>query len=68
MNKKEFDALVKQMHEKGLDDDKIMQVLYEAFVNKTCDIDDYELMVKWLGYELNDEFYEYHGLTKHKRK
>lgn len=68
MTKQQFDQMVKQMHECGLDDDKIMKVLYETFISHKCDIDDYELMINWLGYELSDEFYKAHGLKRKKRK
>ena len=66
MEKKEFDLLVKQMREQGLDDDKIMEFLYELFITHKCDIEDYEIMVNWLGYELNDTFFEMHGLKRGK--
>lgn len=68
MTKQEFEQMVNQMHKYGFDDDKIMNVLYEAFISHKCDIDDYELMVNWLGYELSDEFYKHHGLKRKKRK
>ena len=68
MDKKEFDLMVKQMHEQGLDDDKIMKVLYESFITNKCDIEDYETMVNWLGYELNDSFFKDHGLKRQRRK
>ena len=64
MTKKEFDAMVKQMHQQGLDDDKIMRILYETFASKKCSFEDYELMVNWLGYSLTDEFYKAHGIKK----
>ena len=69
MDKKEFDFLVKRLHESGLNDDQIMHVFYDTFREGKCDLEDYEIMVAWLGYSLSDEFYEMHGLTrKHKRK
>ena len=68
MTKEEFDLMVSQMHGCGLDDDKIMNILYETFISHKCDIDDYELMVNWLGYELSDEFYKAHGIKRSKRK
>ena len=43
MDKKEFDLLVSQMRGQGLDDDKIMHVLYQVFLRGDCDIKDYEL-------------------------
>lgn len=64
MDKKEFDSLVKQLHEQGLDDDKIMNVLYETFRSHKCSIEDYEIMVKWLGYDLTDDFYTAHGIKR----
>lgn len=64
MDKKEFDLLVKQMHEQGLDNDKIMKVLYETFVSHKCSLEDYEIMVQWLGYNLTDEFYKDHDIKR----
>ena len=64
MTKKEFDEMVKQMHQQGLDDDMIMEILYETFATKKCSFEDYELMVNWLGYSLSDEFYKDHGLKR----
>lgn len=64
MDKKEFDLLVKQLHEQGLNDDQIMKILYETFMTKKCDLADYELMVGWLGYTLTDDFYKAHGIKK----
>lgn len=64
MDKKEFDSLVKQLHEQGLDDDKIMNVLYETFRSYKCSIEDYEIMVKWLGYDLTDDFYTAHAIKR----
>ena len=64
MDKKEFDLLVSQMRSQGLDDEKIMHVLYQVFLRGDCDIKDYELMVNWLGYSLSDEFYKYHELKR----
>lgn len=67
MTKQEFDAMVKQMHEQGLNDDQIMRVLYEAFATNKCDFDDYELMVNWLGYELTDEFLKAHNIKRNNK-
>ena len=64
MTKKEFDAMVKQMHQQGLDDDMIMKILYEAFITNKCNFDDYELMVNWLGYELTDDFLKAHNIKR----
>ena len=64
MTKKEFDQMVKQMHEQGLSDDDIMKILYETLMSKECDLKDFELMTGWLGFELTDEFYKDHGLKK----
>lgn len=64
MTKKEFDAMVKQMHQQGLDDEMIMRILYETFATKKCSFADYELMVNWLGYELTDDFYKAHNVKK----
>ncbi len=64
MDKKEFGLLVKQMHEQGLDDDKIMRILYQTFVTNKCSFEDYELMVNWLGYELTDEFLKAHNIKR----
>ena len=64
MTKKEFDAMVKQMHQQGLDDEAIMRILYETFATKKCSLADYELMVNWLGYELTDDFYKAHNIKK----
>ena len=66
MTKKEFDMMVEQMHSQGLDDEKIMQILYKTFKEHKCDIEDYELMVGWLGYELTDDFYEAHGIKRNR--
>lgn len=64
MTKKEFDAMVKQMRQQGLDDDMIMKILYEAFITNKCNFDDYELMVNWLGYELTDDFLKAHNIKR----
>lgn len=64
MTKKEFDAMVKQMHQQGLDDDMIMKILYETFATKKCSFEDYELMVNWLGYELTDDFLKAHNIKR----
>ena len=65
MDKKEFDLLVAQMRSQGIDDDKIIHVLYQVFLRGDCDdIKDYELMVNWLGSSLSDEFYKDHGLKR----
>lgn len=67
MTKKEFDAMVKQMHQQGLDDEMIMRILYETFATKKSSFADYELMVNWLGYELTDDFYKAHNIKKKKK-
>ena len=36
MDKKEFDLLVSQMRTQGLDDEKIMHVLYQVFLRGNC--------------------------------
>ena len=64
MTKQEFDVMVEQMHQQGLDDDKIMRILYETFVTNKCSFEDYELMVNWLGYELTDEFHKAHNIKR----
>ena len=67
MTKKEFDQMVKQMHEQGLSDDDIMEILYETFMSKECDLKDFEVMSGWLGYELTDEFYKEHGVDRYEK-
>lgn len=64
MTKKEFDAMVKQMNQQGLDNDMIMRILYETFATKKCSFEDYELMVNWLGYELTDDFLKAHNIKR----
>lgn len=64
MDKKEFDLLVSQLHKQGLDDDKIMHVFYDTFTSHKCSLEDYEIMVQWLGYNLTDEFYKDHGIKR----
>ena len=64
MEKHEFDLLVKQLHQQGLDDDQIMKILYETFVSNKCSLEDYEIMVNWMGYELTDDFYKANGLKR----
>ena len=66
MTYEEFKQMVDQMHKKGLNDDQIMQILYQTFMKKECDINDYALMVSWMGYKLTDEFYLAHGVKKPK--
>ncbi len=66
MTKKEFDAMVKEMHRQGLSDDDVMQVLYEAFMTHKCSLEDYEVMVNWLGYTITDDFYKDHNIKKKK--
>lgn len=67
MTKQQFDMMVSQMHQQGLTDDNIMRILYETFMNKKCSLEDYEMMVSWLGYNLSDEFYKDHGLKRGKK-
>ena len=64
MEKHEFDLLVKQLHQQGLDNDQIMKILYETFVSNKCSLEDYEIMVNWMGYELTDDFYKANGLKR----
>lgn len=67
MDKKEFNALVGKMKkELGFNDDQIMETLYKTFESGQCEIEDYELMVGWLGYELTDDFYKEHHIKKKK--
>ena len=67
MTKQQFDMMVSQMHQQGLTDDNIMRILYETFMSKKCSLEDYEMMVSWLGYNLSDEFYKDHGLKRKKK-
>lgn len=67
MTKQQFDMMASQMHQQGLTDDNIMRILYETFMSKKCSLEDYEMMVSWLGYSLSDEFYKDHDI-KRKRK
>ena len=64
MDKKEFNLLVKQLHQQGLDDDQIMKVLYKSYATNKCSLEDYEIMVNWMGYELTDDFYKANGLKR----
>ncbi len=64
MEKKEFDTMVKAMKHSGLTDDNIMDVLIESFMRKQCDQKDLEIMVGWLGYRLNDQFFKDNHLKK----
>lgn len=66
MTKNEFEFMVKQMHSQGLDDDAIMKILYQTFINKKCDFEDYELMVNRLGYTLTDDFLKFHNIKRNK--
>ena len=68
MNREQFDMMVKQMKQSGLNEDQIMKVLYEAFVTNKCSLEDYELMVSWMGYTLSSDFYKHHGINKGRRK
>lgn len=64
MTYEEFKKMVDAFHKQGLNDDEIMEILYEVFMKKECDINDYALMVSWMGYELTDDFYKDHGIKK----
>ena len=64
MDKNEFDYLINQMRQKGLNDDNILKILIRTFEQNKCDIDDLELMFFWMGYELNDRFYEDHNIKR----
>ena len=65
MTQEEFNEMVARMHsELKMSDDDIMKTFYDAFISKQIGQEDYELMVAWLGYELNDDFYKDHGLKR----
>lgn len=56
MEKTEFDSLVKQLKAAGLNEEQIMETLYETFQEGKMDRQDLEACANWLGYELTDEF------------
>lgn len=64
MNEKEFENLISQMREAGLNDDEIMHVLIETYKTNKCSIEDLECMVSWLGYQLTDDFYKDNGVKR----
>ena len=64
MTQEEFNVMVESMHHSGLNDDQIMAILCEMFESKKCSIEDLELMVSWLGYELSEKFYKDNDLKR----
>ena len=66
MDYNEFKELIARLRESGLNDDQIMNVLLKTYETKQCSLEDFEIMVSWLGYELNDIFYEIHGIRRKK--
>ncbi len=66
MTEKEFKKMVDLWHKEGHDDDDIMKMLYINFSNNKISLNDYEIMVSWLGYNLTDDFYQMHGIKRKK--
>ena len=64
MNREQFDMMVQQMHQKGLTDEMILEVLHETFAQHKCSFEDFEVMVHWLEYSLTDDFYRDHEINK----
>ena len=66
MDYNEFKELIARLKESGLNDNQIMNVLLKAYETKQCSSEDFEIMVGWLGYELDDIFYEIYGIRRKK--
>ena len=56
MNNEEIQSLIEQLKAQGLDDEKIMNVFYEAFLQGEMDREDLETLAEAMGYELTDDF------------
>ncbi len=66
MDYNEFKTLVSRFRDQGLKDEQIMDILLETYETKVCSLEDFEIMVGWLGYKLSDIFYEMHGIKRKK--
>lgn len=58
MDRNQIEELVKQLKAAGLDEEKIMDVFYEAFTEKKMGREDLETLANFMGYELTDDFKE----------
>ena len=58
MDNEKIQALVAQLKGVGLDDEKILDIFYEAFEEGKMDRKDLETLAESLGYELDDDFKE----------
>ena len=56
MDEKEIQSLIDQLKAQGMDDEKIMDMYYEMFVDGKMDREDLETLAGYLGYELDDDF------------
>lgn len=66
MDYNEFNKLVSKLKNEGLDDEGIMNVFLKSYERKVCSLEDFEIMVHWLGFELTDDFYKSHRIKKTK--
>lgn len=58
MDQKEFDQMVKQLRQQGLNDEDILNLFRRMLADQKIDLEDFETMVNWMGYELTKEFYQ----------
>ncbi len=67
MEEAEFRELVAALHAKGISDDQIMDMFYDELIKHKLCLSDFEIIARWMGYELLDGFYEDNDLVKEKR-
>ena len=58
MDNEQIQALIDQLKGIGLDDEKILDIFYEAFQEGKMDRKDLETLAESMGYELQDDFKE----------
>ena len=56
MDEKEIQSLIDQLKAQGMDEEKIMDMYYDMFVDGKMDRKDLETLAGYLGYELDDDF------------
>ena len=64
MNYDEFVSLHKKLNKSGMDDDKIMAMFYDQFINGKLCQSDFEIMTHWMGIRLTDEFFKAHKIKR----
>ena len=56
MNKEEIDSLINELKAQGMDEEKILEALFDGFKKGEYDRKDLEALANALGYELSEEF------------